>query len=167
MVLVVPESNYSNYDSIKITPNYVDEDFESNLISLVPNRKAISKQRNQILRFGNPVPYADNIISKEIPNIFERFHSDIDFDSVTINEYYPGQTINWHIDHPLWLKSVHIISLLSDAELKFKRDKEIISFFLPRYSLSEFSGDLRYKWEHSLTASSKRYSVVFRSSKKQ
>jgi hypothetical protein len=167
MVLVVPESNYSNYDSIKITPNYVDEDFENAIISLVPVRPVNSKKRNQILRFGNSIPYGDNIVSKDIPEIFSGFHDDIDFDSITINEYYPGQTIDWHIDQPLWLKSVHIISLLSDAELKFKRDKEIISFFLPRYSLSEFSGDLRYKWEHSLTASSKRYSVVFRSSKKQ
>ena len=151
---------------IRIVPNYVDDEFEAQVSQLVPNVKASGRERNQVLRFGNTIPYADNIVSKEIPDIFDRFHSDIDFDSITINEYYPGQVINWHIDQPLWLESVYIISLLSDAELKFKRNDEFLTFDVPRYSLTEFSGELRYKWMHSLRASKKRYSVVFRNSKR-
>jgi len=151
---------------IKVVPNYVDADFEAQVIDLVPKKIAKSRDRNQIIRWGNSSPYPDNLLSSEVPEVFERFRSDIDFDSITLNEYYPGQSINWHIDQPLWLESVHIISLLSDAELKFKRMEELLTFELPRYSLTEFSGELRYKWMHSLTASKKRYSIVFRNSKR-
>jgi len=165
--LEVQESNNMEPQFIRVVPDYVDADFEAQVIDLVPKKIAKSRDRNQILRFGNPKPYADNIISKQVPEIFDRFHSDIDFDSVTINEYYPGQSINWHIDQPLWLESVHIISLLSDAQLKFKRNEEILTFEVPRYSLTEFSGELRFKWMHSLTADKKRYSVVFRNSKRE
>jgi len=154
------------YEYIKITNDYVDEEFENKIKLLVPELPKSRRERNQILRWGSSSPYKDSIVSSEIPEVFDRFIDVIDFDSVTVNEYYPGQTIDWHIDQPLWLKSVYIISLLSDADLKFKKDNEVVSFHLPRYSLVEFSGDLRYKWKHSLTATSKRYSVVFRSSKK-
>lgn len=158
--------NIMGYEYIKITNDYVDEEFENKIKLLVPELPKSRRERNQILRWGSSSPYKDSIVSSEIPEVFDRFIDVIDFDSVTVNEYYPGQTIDWHIDQPLWLKSVYIISLLSDADLKFKKDNEVVSFHLPRYSLVEFSGDLRYKWKHSLTATSKRYSVVFRSSKK-
>jgi alkylated DNA repair dioxygenase AlkB len=154
------------YNTIKITEDYVDKDFEDNLMNLIPNLPQISKERNQILRWGNPSPYPDNIVSKSIPDLFNRFKKDIDFDSVTVNEYYPGQRINWHIDFPIYLEKIFIISLLSDADLKFRNKGNIISYKLPRFSLVEFSDDLRYKWEHSLVAPEKRYSVVFRKSKK-
>lgn len=152
---------------IRIIENYVDSSFEEEVLKLVPKLPQITKDRNQILRWGNSVPYKDNIISEEIPKIFDRFRDDIVFDSVTINEYYPNQTIDWHIDRPAWLKSVHIISLLSDANLKFRKGTSNISYHIPRYSLTEFWGDLRYYWQHSLTAKEKRYSIVFRDSKKE
>lgn len=154
------------YKTIKITENYIDEDFENSLMDFIPNLPQRSKERNQILRWGNPSPYPDNIISNTIPDLFNRFNEDIDFDSVTVNEYYPGQTINWHIDFPLYLEKIFIISLLSDADLKFRNKSKTISYHLPRFSLVEFADDLRYKWEHSLTAPKKRYSIVFRKSKK-
>jgi hypothetical protein len=155
--------------TIEVIEDYVDEYFENEVLKLIPNRLANGKGRNQILRYGHNRPYNDNIISSTIPDIFDRFKDTFVYDSITINEYYPNQTINWHVDHPLDLKEIIIISLLSPAEIKFRKregDKLITKvFYLPRYSLCKFSDELRYDWEHSLTASQKRYSIVFRNSK--
>jgi len=155
--------------TIEIIEDYVDEAFENEVLKLIPKRLANGKGRNQILRFGNNRPYNDHIISNTIPSIFDRFKDSFVYDSITINEYYPNQTINWHIDHPLELKEIIIISLLSPAEIKFRKKEGNLSatksFYLPRYSLCKFSDELRYDWEHSLTASQKRYSIVFRNSK--
>jgi len=155
--------------TIEVVCDYVDEEFENEVLKLIPNRLATGKGRNQILRYGHNRPYNDNIISSKIPEVFDRFKDEFVYDSITINEYFPNQTINWHIDHPLELKEIVIISLLSDAEIKFKkrRGNKLITkgYYLPRFSLCKFSDELRYDWEHSLTASQKRYSIVFRNSK--
>lgn len=154
--------------TIEIICDYVDESFEKEVLKLIPKRKATGKSRNQILRWGNNRPYNDNIVSGVIPEVF-KFYDKSPFDSVTVNEYYPNQTIDWHVDHPLKLKEIAIISLLSDAEIKFRKKDGVIltthSFYLPRFSLCRFSDELRYDWEHSLTASKKRYSIVYRNSK--
>lgn len=155
---------------IEIIPNYVDESFESNVLELIPQRKAAGGARNQILRWGSNRPYNDHIVSNKIPDILLQFNNQFEFDSVTINEYYPNQYIDWHVDSPLDLKEIIIISLLSDAELQFRKNKEkigheLLSFSVPRFSLTKFSEELRYDWQHFLKANKKRYSIVFRNSK--
>lgn len=154
--------------TIEIVCDYVDDKFENEVLKLIPKRNASGKSRNQILRWGNNRPYNDHIVSNIIPDVF-KFYDKSPFDSVTVNEYYPNQTIGWHVDHPLELKEIAIISLLSDAEIKFRKRKGDIlitkSFYLPRFSLCRFSDELRYDWEHSLTAPKKRYSIVYRNSK--
>ena len=157
-------------NKIEIIPNYVDEEFENEIINLIPERKASGGERNQILRWGANRPYNDHIVSGKIPDIFNQFKNQFEFDSVTINEYYSNQSIDWHIDHPLDLKEIIIISLLSDAELQFRKNKEKIGydklgFNIPRFSLTKFSEELRYDWQHYLKAKEKRYSIVFRNSK--
>ena len=148
---------------IQILDNFVNKDFEDEVIKLIPYKERIWDNRNQVLRFGSSIPYADNIISSEIPNIFKTI-TEIDFDSVTINEYLAGQHIPFHIDREQSGEVINVISLLSDAEIKFKRGFEIIKYKVPRYSLTQFSGDLRWNWRHSVKAEEKRYSVVLRNS---
>jgi len=98
--------------------------------------------------------------------LFDRFREDIEFDSVTINEYMPGQRIDWHIDNLMAGPVIYVVSLLSDANLDFRYGGTTESYLLPRYSLVKFGGDKRYKWEHSVIVKEKRYSIVFRNSKK-
>lgn len=154
-----------NSNNINIIENYVDDNFFSKLIELIPTKEKISVHRNQILRYGSNVPYDHNIISEEIPDIFLDFKKDFDFDSVTINEYYPNQYIDWHIDQPKYGQPIIILSLLSDAVLEFRKDKEKLSFNIPKNSLTTIKDELRNEWEHSLRATKKRYSIIFRNSK--
>lgn len=141
----------------------MDKHFEDEVLKLIPEKERRWDNRNQVLRFGSSIPYSDNIVSNEIPAIFNTI-TDIEFDSVTINEYLEGQSIPYHIDREQAGETIYVISLLSDAVLKFKKGFEIRKHFMPRYSLVEFSGELRWKWRHSLTADSKRYSIVLRNS---
>lgn len=123
-------------DKIVITPDYVSEDFEKEVLDLIEDKNAKFDinmvGRNRVLRYGSKMPYADRVISKDIPNIFDTFRNNIVFDSVTINEYYPGQAINWHIDDIRAGPDIFIISLLSDAHLEFRKSKtsEVFKFFV-------------------------------------
>lgn len=153
-------------NKIEIIPNYVDESFEQELLSIVPKKMQGGRMRNQVIRYGSSIPYPDRIVSSQIPEMFERFRDDIEFDSVTINEYMPGQEIWWHIDGLDGGPIIYVISLLSDADLLFKKDSEVLTFHVPRFSLTKFSDELRYEWKHYLKAENKRYSIVFRDSKK-
>jgi hypothetical protein len=147
----------------RLEEEYVDKHFEDEVLKLIPEKERRWDNRNQVLRFGSSIPYADNIVSSEIPAIFKTI-TDIEFDSVTINEYLEGQSIPYHIDREQGGETIHIISLLSDAVLKFKKGFEVRRHFMPRYSLVQFSGDLRWNWRHSLQAEHKRYSIVLRNS---
>jgi hypothetical protein len=150
---------------IEVIPNYVDKDFEDEVIKLIPIKSQQGEYRNQVIRYGSSRVYGKGIVSKTIPKIFDRFKKDINFDSVTINEYMPNQEIGWHIDSPLAGETIYVISLLSDSTLQFRLRDQIESYFLPRYSLVKFSGEKRHKWEHNLKAENKRYSIVLREKK--
>jgi alkylated DNA repair dioxygenase AlkB len=150
---------------IEIIENFVDENFIQQVLPLIPDKEKKKEKRNQILRWGSKIPYSDNIKSEIIPDVFLGFKNKFEFDSVTINEYYPGQYIDWHIDKPYDNTPVIIISLLSDAVLKFRKEKDILSFAVPKNSLTIFQDELKTDWQHSLLAEEKRYSIVFRNSK--
>lgn len=149
---------------IEIIENYVDTKFELDVLHLLPNKNNKTHHRNQILRYGSKVPYAPFLVSEEIPELFLNI-KDIEFDSVTINEYRKGQEVNWHIDHVLGGPKIYIISLVSDGILKFRKGSERQEFLLPRLSLTILSDEIRYEWEHYLKAETNRVSVVLRNSK--
>ena len=152
-------------NKITIEPNFVDEEFEREVLNLVPTKSRNSILRNQVLRYGADKPYHDKIVSEKIPEIFEQFRNFFDFDSVTINEYFKGQHIGWHIDSMEGGVEVVIISLLSEAKLDFREGEKTLSFNIPRYSLTRFSEEIRTDWEHNTMAAERRISIVFRNSK--
>ena len=150
---------------MKIIENFVDQNFEDEIIKMIPEKISKTKDRNQVIRYGTRRPYPSDIKSDIIPDLFLSI-KDIKFDSVTINEYKAGQKIDWHIDRVDAGNDIYIISLLSTAVLKFRKDNEVKEFPLPRYSLAIMSDELRYEWEHGLFAPLDRISVVFRNSNK-
>ena len=98
-------------------------------------------------------------------------------DSIQINEYYPGQGVDPHVDSKNNGELITILSLGSHTVLNFKNKKEqTIPMFLPNGSLFQMWGELRYKWTHSIEPKlydtidgiklerTKRYSIVFRKS---
>ena len=149
---------------ITITPNFVDGAFEQEVLKLVPYVPQRGEHRNQVLRYGEHNEAYHKMVSDKIPDVFLPLKDKLSFDSVTINEYYPNQSIPWHIDFKDIGKTISIISLLSDADIHFLYGKEKQTYRLPRFSFVQFSGDLRYKWKHRVVARDKRYSVVFRDS---
>jgi alkylated DNA repair dioxygenase AlkB len=149
---------------MRIIENYVSNKFELDVLNLIPNKINNTNHRNQIIRYGSKVPYSPFNVSTVIPELFN-FIDVMEFDSVTINEYRKGQSVNWHIDDPKGGPHIGIISLVSDGTLFFRKGTELKNILLPRFSLAIMSDELRYDWEHSFTATGPRVSVVFRNSK--
>lgn len=168
---------------LTITPDFITPEQEQELLSHIqPSRVVIPRpERNKITRYGSKVPYktrtADKIplwlqdlcfqIAEEwkkvdsVPNNFP--------DSVTINEYYKGQSIDWHIDSPTSGPIITVLSLLSDANMGLKLNKDQkVQHLLPARSLVQMSGEERWKWKHCIyPVESLRYSIVFRKGTEQ
>lgn len=157
---------FSMPEKIDITYNFISVSDEAALLEqiakIVPPNRSPNQERNAILRFGSAAPYDDHIISETIPQWLEQFHSRIDFNHVTINEYYRGQEIPWHIDSKGCGEVITVLSLMSDQVVKFRKGMRIENYTLPSRSLVQFSGLIRWEWEHYLYATAKRYSIVFR-----
>lgn len=120
-------------------------------------------RRNRVLRFGRGVAYRSGTHSSVIPSVLVR-HDVIGADQVTVNEYLPGQRIDWHVDKPEAGNVIAIISLLSTATLEFRKGGQSVGVVLPDRSLYLLRGELRWEWEHSLTAVQRRISIVYRRS---
>lgn len=150
-------------DDIKIILDFITKEQEQQLIAFIPKSPARkTRGRNRILRYGSDTAYANNIRNKEVPKIFDQFREQIKFDSVTINEYYKDQFITWHIDNKNSGDKIVILSLMSDAIIKFMKKDERLEFTLPARSLTIFEGEIRWDWMHYLQALDRRYSIVFR-----
>ena len=121
--------------------------------------------RNIIVRFGSTQPYSSYHFGNTIPDIFLNIlPKNIVFTSVTINEYLPGQSIDYHVDAGASDK-IYILSLCSSSTIQFRNranKDEIIEFELEPMSLATIEGELRWKYEHSLQANEYRLSIVFR-----
>lgn len=146
----------------------VDREFESEVLKLIPDKLFRWKKRNHILRYGSSIPYSDNVVSEDIPQVFQDFIKKMewDCDSVTVNEYQPGQFIDWHVDSAKGGHVIKVVSLLSDATIRFrKRLLDEFDLQLPRFSLLLIGEELRWDYYHSLRADERRISVVFRNSK--
>lgn len=86
-------------------------------------------------------------------------------DHVTINEYLPGQYIDWHVDSPGSGPIITVLSLESPATMgvRNKDDKDIYEFVLPERSLLHMTEEDRWDKEHCTYPVEKhRWSIVFR-----
>lgn len=149
---------------MELIENYVNEEFETEVLKLIPKVVKNTFHRNHIIRYGSKIPYGPYTISDVIPDLF-KFIDKMEFDSVTVNEYKTGQMIPWHTDYATGGPYIGIISLLSSSNLDFRKKDEYKSLLLPRFSLFILSGEMRYDWEHSFVATEPRVSVVLRNSK--
>ena len=105
------------------------------------------------------------MVSQQIPEVFKTLQIPIKFNSVTINEYHKGQSIDYHYDLPRSGNKILVLSLNSIADLLFKNSRnETKCYTLKPLSLVIISNKLRWQYKHSAIAYAKRYSVVFRNS---
>ena len=160
---------------LKIKENFLTIQEEQKLLQELPKseRKGRTKYRNTVVRYGSKKPYNGNIKSPVIPDyleeVIERLVSEnilmCRADSVTINEYFEGQELKYHIDTPESGDVITILSLLGDATLVFRKDDNKYVLRAPRRSVIQLSDDIRWKWEHYVEPlRERRYSLVFRCS---
>jgi alkylated DNA repair dioxygenase AlkB len=151
---------------IEIIENFVDEDFEKAIISMAKKApKNTVKGRSKIMRWGSDIYRDKDNLSLQIPEIFLPLKDKILFNNAQINQYNVGDYAQWHIDDPKMGETIHIISLLSDCKIRFRKDDTdllIEEHTLPRFSYMKFYGEKRWKWKHSVFADKPRYSVVLR-----
>lgn len=155
--------------------NFLTAQEEQKILSNLPvsEKKRSKNSRNSVVRYGSKKPYNGNIESSVIPDyleeVIERLVSEkiltCRADSVTINEYFIGQELRYHIDTPESGEVITILSLLGDATLVFRKDGNKYYLRAPRRSVIQLSDDVRWKWEHCVEPlKERRYSIVFRCS---
>lgn len=153
-----------------ITLDFISENQESDIVYMIEKDHRdieFGKEnglRSGIYRYGERSKHPDRLVSEIIP-IYLKFDIGHPYNSVTINEYDQGDIIDWHIDKPKLGEIITILSLLSDSTLQFREKKNksnVVNYILPRRSLFNLSGNLRYNFEHYLKAENKRYSIIYR-----
>ena len=153
--------------------DYITEDTSSEILEWIgpPKTKIIKRYRNRILRYGSNKPYPQKETPPEIPELFrpiqERLFNENIMpeipNSVTINEYHPGQTITPHIDSRSSGPIIAILSLLGIMSLTLSRKEQRETIVLAPKSLLVLSGESRTDWmHHTEPARNLRYSIVFR-----
>jgi alkylated DNA repair dioxygenase AlkB len=138
-----------------------------------PRDRFGGRDRNAIVRFGSQKPFKD-VLDGKIPahldwlcaKLVAGNYTPVKPDSITINEYYPGQAIIPHIDPPACGPVITVLSLRSDATMVFtKKGEENLTIELPARSLVQMRNVIRYDWQHEITPVKElRYSMVFRCS---
>ena len=157
-------------ESTAIEPIYVPEfityEQELELLKLMPAQaKSSGKQRNGFVRWGQPTPYSSNMIGTDIPQAILKLNLPFEYDSVSMNEYYEEQELEYHFDKPRSGNKIYVLSLLNTGNLYFKRRDAQFKVVLERRSLCVLQDELRWVWMHSAKCSEHRFSLVFRNSK--
>jgi alkylated DNA repair protein alkB family protein 8 len=145
------------------------------LLAPVTFQRKETKDRTTIQRYGDCRAYSNCVVSSVIPPHFVELggrlleQNLIAYvpDSVTVNEYAPGDVIPAHIDAPIAGRVITVLSLASPATMVFKLagTSAIHSVVLPPRSVVQMRRDIRFKWTHEiLPVAAQRYSVVFRCS---
>lgn len=129
--------------------------------------------RNAVVRFGSSKPY-NNMVDGKIPanlnwlcaKLVTQSYVPQNPDSITINEYYPGQAIKPHIDHVDGGPVITVLSLAAPATMVFtKSGEDNLAVELPPRSLVQMRDAIRYDWQHEIKPVKElRYSIVFRCS---
>ena len=143
---------------------FITVEQEAEILKLIERSPKIGIERNKVIRYGSRIPYSNSHSGLEVPAIFHTLNIPFHFDSVTINEYYEGQSIEYHYDSPGGGNKVGVLSLLGYADMNFKFQDDIQTYNLEPRSLFIMEDEYRWKYEHSATAKGLRYSIVFRNS---
>lgn len=150
---------------IEVTNNYLTDEEQARILQFIeehfPDKKINRRTRNSIQRWGDCVLYSSGVVGMEIPECFKELAERLDAISITINEYMPGQGIPWHTDKGK--DPIHIINLVSEANLDFRNKTKIKNFVLPVNSMLRMDGEERIEWEHKVPpVKERRFSIVFR-----
>jgi alkylated DNA repair dioxygenase AlkB len=149
--------------------NILSIEEEIDLLDKLSNEQGIKTNSRMLIRYGNsvygndkldPIPeYLLDLCNK----LINRKVLDALPEDVTINTYYPGDSIPAHIDKIEAGPVITILSLLSEATLILTYGSKKEKIVLPSRSVIQLKGVYRTHWKHSLEKlKQKRISIVFR-----
>ena len=160
---------------LSLTPEFLTAHEEQILLEKINNiqrrREMSGTARTSVSRFGSDQYYGSNMQSKIIPDYLmecaERLVAQglvpVLTDSISINEYNPGQVIPPHIDNLSAGLVITVLSLKSPATMRFTLEKQGLNIVLPPRSVVQIRGEIRNTWKHEiLPVPAHRFSVVFR-----
>lgn len=149
--------------------NILSIEEEIDLLDKLSNEQGIKTNSRILIRYGNsvygndkldPIPeYLLDLCNK----LINRKVLDALPEDVTINTYYPGDSIPAHIDKIEAGPVITILSLLSEATLILTYGSKKEKIVLPSRSVIQLKGIYRTHWKHSIEKlKQKRISIVFR-----
>lgn len=146
-------------------PEFISREQELSLLTLMEDEQMKpTSDRNRFYRWGCPTPYSSELRDTKIPKKILELKLPFDYDSASMNEYYPSQTLDYHFDLPRSGNRIYIISLMNEGDLYFKRKETEFKVVLEPRSLCILHDELRWVWQHSARCKSRRYSIVLRNS---
>ena len=142
---------------------------EMDLLDKLSNEQGIKTNNRTLIRYGNSI-YSNDTLDPipeyllDLSNkLINRKVLDALPEDITINTYYPGDSIPAHIDKIEAGPVITILSLLSDATLILTYGSKKEKILLPSRSVIQFKGVYRTHWKHSIEKlKDKRISIVFR-----
>jgi len=149
--------------------NILSIEEEIDLLDKLSNEQGIKTNSRTLIRYGNSVYGNDKL--DPIPEylldlsnkLINRKVLDALPEDITINTYYPGDSIPAHIDKIEAGPVITILSLLSDATLILTYGSKKEKILLPSRSVIQLKGVYRTHWKHSIEKlKDKRISIVFR-----
>lgn len=145
---------------LTLLENFLTEEDEKNLISLIDSKPWITILRRRTQQYGRNYDYGAKILGPApiIPQELEKLGSKIPgFDrapeQIIVNEYQPGQGISAHTDHYRHFGPVIAsVSLGSEVPMIFRKSGKEVTIQLPRRSVVILTGDARHSWTHEIPA---------------
>jgi len=152
-----------------IIPDFVTPEEEQTIMQETDKRKWNPLAQRRVQHYGYEFIYGANTVDKHkyigtLPDFAEgltarineigQTHNKLDFDQLTINDYFPGQGIPPHVDtHSPFEECLVSLSLGSGAVMSFKNEKgQTKHIFLPQRSLAVFTAEARFAFYHSIAS---------------
>ena len=149
--------------------NILSIEEEIDLLDKLSNEQGIKTNSRTLIRYGNSVYSNDTLVPipeylLDLSNkLINKKVLDALPEDITINTYYPGDSIPAHIDKIEAGPVITILSLLSDATLILTYGSKKEKILLPSRSIIQLKGVYRTHWKHSIEKlKDKRISIVFR-----
>lgn len=157
----------NKYDDVVIYANFLSYEEEDNVIN-----KLKKNNFEQVVASDHIQNLSQKLFDQGIVNKLP--------DAVSINEYFPGQGTEPHIDPPDYGDVVTILGVGSYTILNFSnREKhDFFQVYFPERAIVQIKNEIRNEWEYWIEDAtcdmvgglrmerSKRYSIVFRHLKK-
>lgn len=149
-------------EGLTVIPNFITEEEENQLMHDIYDRSWDNVLRRRTQQYGwtydykgrgiektKPIPVCLEFIQDRLQN--ERY-TDRPMEQLIINEYTPGQGINWHTDSFVFGEKIVSISLGSACMFQFRKYDLFKNIYLQPRTLVIMEDEARYNFQHHIPA---------------